>query len=210
MALWFSELKRGTGELGDWVIPLILLWLLENWWKIVFCENLPTLTVTAVSTVILSTTAEKSCIHKSRLKINTFGHGWYSLTLLGTNFSLIVVVGVCWCTIWEQKFWPALPGCPQATIPSPKPLEIFFKRCFPRILPIVNRPKYFVADPFQIVDQVVSVKKMNFNAFTCQLYWIFPWLQMSPTWRWKTSSSPPGCPSSPPPRPPPSPGSRKY
>ena len=60
--------KRGAGELGDWVIPLTLLWLLENWWKIVFCENLPTLTVAAVSTVILSMTAEKSCIQERRWK----------------------------------------------------------------------------------------------------------------------------------------------
>ena len=116
--------KRGIGELGDWVI---LLWLLENWWKVVFCENLPTLTVAAVSTVILSITAQKSCFHISRLKINTSVHGTYSFTLLGTKFSFNVVVGVCLCVSWEQKFWPAPPGCPQATIPSPTPLVTFFQ-----------------------------------------------------------------------------------
>ena len=63
--------------------------------EIVFCENLPTLTEAAVSTMILSITAEKSCIHKSRLKISTFVHAWFSLALLGTNFSFIVVVVVC-------------------------------------------------------------------------------------------------------------------
>ena len=62
--------------------------------EIVFCENLPTLTEAAVSTMILSITAEKSCIHKSKWEINTFVHGWYSLALLGTNFSFIVGVGV--------------------------------------------------------------------------------------------------------------------
>ena len=45
----------------------------------------------------------------------------------------------------------------------PHPWKHFFKRCFPTMLPIVNRLKYSLDDPFQIVDQVVSMKKTEFQ-----------------------------------------------